>query len=65
MMKAAVLEGRDRIILRDVEPPVCGPNEAILKVRACAVCGSDIRIYHYGNDLPDSQPSIAFIPSSL
>lgn len=50
MMKAAVLEGRDRIILRDVEPPVCGPNEAILKVRACAVCGSDIRIYHYGND---------------
>jgi L-iditol 2-dehydrogenase len=50
MMKAAVLEGRDRIALREVETPICGPTEAILKLRACAVCGSDIRIYHYGND---------------
>ncbi len=50
MMKAAVLEGLNRITLKEVETPICSPNQAILKVRACAVCGSDIRIYHYGSD---------------
>ena len=50
MMNAAVLEGPNRIAVREVETPSCGPKEAILKVMACAVCGSDIRIYHYGND---------------
>ena len=49
-MRAAVLEELDRITVRDVPEPVCGDNEAVLKVEACAVCGSDIRIYHYGND---------------
>jgi L-iditol 2-dehydrogenase len=28
----------------------CGEGEALLDVHACAVCGSDIRIFHYGND---------------
>ncbi len=50
MMNAAVLEGPNRIAVKEVEIPSCGPKEAILKVMACAVCGSDIRIYHYGND---------------
>lgn len=49
-MKAAVLEELNRIVVKDVPEPQCGDNEALLRVRACAVCGSDIRIYHYGND---------------
>ncbi len=49
-MKAAILEELDKIEVKDVPEPKCGDNEAILKVKACAVCGSDIRIYHYGND---------------
>jgi L-iditol 2-dehydrogenase len=49
-MKAALLEELNRITVRDVQRPVCGDNEALLKVNACAVCGSDIRIFHYGND---------------
>jgi L-iditol 2-dehydrogenase len=49
-MKAAVLEALERIAVKDVEEPRCGPREAILKVRACAVCGSDIRIFHYGTE---------------
>jgi L-iditol 2-dehydrogenase len=35
--------------VRDVPAPTCGEHEAILRVQACAVCGSDIRIFHYGN----------------
>jgi L-iditol 2-dehydrogenase len=49
-MKAAVLEALERIEIRDVPEPVCGPAEAVLEVKACAVCGSDIRIFHFGND---------------
>lgn len=49
-MKAAVLEALDKIVVKDIKEPTCGDTEAILKVNACAVCGSDIRIFHYGND---------------
>ncbi|GAJ10869.1 unnamed protein product, partial [marine sediment metagenome] len=49
-MKAAVMKELNRIVVREVKEPACGDREAILKVAACAVCGSDIRIYHYGND---------------
>ena len=49
-MKAAVLEALDTIHVKDIPEPDCGDNEAVLKVESCAVCGSDIRIFHYGND---------------
>jgi len=49
-MKAAILEGIEKITVKDIPEPKCGENEAILKVEACAVCGSDIRIFHYGNE---------------
>lgn len=49
-MKAAVYLGIDKIEIRDVPKPEVGPNEVLLKVVACAVCGSDIRIFHYGNN---------------
>ena len=49
-MKAAIFEGLEKIVVKNVPEPECGDNEAILKVEACAVCGSDIRIFHYGNE---------------
>ncbi|MDR3212265.1 MAG: alcohol dehydrogenase catalytic domain-containing protein, partial [Planctomycetota bacterium] len=49
-MRAAVLEELNKIVVKDVPEPVCGENDALLRVKACAVCGSDLRIYHYGND---------------
>jgi L-iditol 2-dehydrogenase len=49
-MKAAVLEALNRIVVKDVADQECGEDEAILEVNACAVCGSDIRIFHYGNE---------------
>ena len=49
-MKAAVLEGLNSIHVRTVPDPVLEDEDSlILKVHACAVCGSDIRILHYGN----------------
>ena len=48
-MKAAVLEGLDKLVVRDVPTPGVGDGEVLVKVHACAVCGSDIRMFHHGN----------------
>ena len=48
-MKAAVLEELERLVVTDVPDAPCGAGEVRLAVKACAVCGSDIRIFHYGN----------------
>ncbi|MDR1496341.1 MAG: alcohol dehydrogenase catalytic domain-containing protein [Clostridiales Family XIII bacterium] len=48
-MKAAVYLGKDHIEVRDVPDPVPEDGDIVVKIHACAVCGSDIRIFHHGN----------------
>lgn len=49
-MKAAVFEALGHLTVRDVPDPVLPDEDSlILKVHACAVCGSDLRILRYGN----------------
>ena len=48
-MKAAVLEGLDRLIVKDVPTPEVEEGGVLVRVHACAVCGSDIRMFHHGN----------------
>ena len=50
MMKAAVLEELGKLVVREVPTPVCDDDSALVRVRACAVCGSDLRIYRSGNN---------------
>lgn len=49
-MKAAVYEGLDQITYREVPTPEPDQDGVLVKVHACAVCGSDIRIFHHGNN---------------
>jgi len=49
-MKAAVLESLNNIVVKEVPKPVMDNNSILVKVKSCAICGSDIRIYHHGND---------------
>ncbi len=49
-MKAAVYTGIESIEIRDVPVPSVGDNEVLIKVESCAICGSDIRIFHHGNE---------------
>lgn len=49
MMKAAFLEDLEMIAVRETPIPIPTANEALMKVRACAVCGSDLKIFHFGN----------------
>ena len=48
-MKAAVLEGLDTLVVREVPTPEVEDGGVLVRVRACAVCGSDIRMFHHGN----------------
>jgi len=45
-MKAAILVGKEKFEVKEVERPRCGASEVLVRVRACAVCGSDLRIFH-------------------
>jgi len=49
-MKAAVYEGIDVMTVKEIDTPVCDDNSMLVKVKSCAVCGSDIRIFHHGNN---------------
>src|SRR5689334_21152116 len=44
-MKAAVFEGRERIVLEERPIPRCGPNDAIVKVTLTTICGTDVHIW--------------------
>jgi len=47
-MKAAVYMGPENIVIKEVETPRPGQGEVLLRVEACAVCGTDMRIYWHG-----------------
>ena len=47
-MKAAVYLGPESVEIREVPTPECGPSEILMKVGACAICGTDVRIYYNG-----------------
>lgn len=48
-MKVAVFNGIQNITIEDYEKPVIGSNEYLVKVRAAAICGSDLRTYMHGH----------------
>ena len=45
MMKASVLEATRTMKIRDVPLPVMGPGDAMIRVDAVGLCGSDYHIY--------------------
>jgi L-iditol 2-dehydrogenase len=47
-MRAAVFLGPNEMVLRDVPRPQPGPGDVLVKVAACAVCGTDLRILSGG-----------------
>jgi (R,R)-butanediol dehydrogenase/meso-butanediol dehydrogenase/diacetyl reductase len=51
MMKAAVVRQND-IRVEDIPKPQAGPGEAIIKVKYCGVCGSDVHRFAAGG-FPD------------
>ncbi len=44
-MKAAVLEGPNQITVKDIPMRTCAPDEVLVKVSACGICGSDLKYF--------------------
>ena len=49
MMQAAVYEGTEKIQTRRVPMPSLPTRGLIIRVKACAICGTDVRTYHHGS----------------
>ncbi len=58
-MKAAVLYGFNDIRVEEREVPSPAPDEVLLKVEACAICGTDVKIITHG--MPNQPPFGDFI----
>jgi L-iditol 2-dehydrogenase len=48
-MKAAVLEAPGRFEIREIPKPRIGAEEVLIRVIACGICGTDLRIYRHGH----------------
>lgn len=55
-MRAAVLKSPRQMAVEDIETPVAGPDEVLIRVRVVGICGSDILAYE-GNH-PRRQPPV-------
>jgi L-iditol 2-dehydrogenase len=41
-MKALVLEEYNKLVFKDVPEPQIAPNEVLVRIKACGICGSDV-----------------------
>lgn len=48
MMKAAVFEGIEKIVVREMPVPQCEDGGILVRVIACCICGGDMRNFHTG-----------------
>lgn len=51
-MKSVVVTGAEQVSVLDVEAPTVGPNDALVEVKACGLCGSDAFYIHIGGIPP-------------
>ncbi|MDY0096201.1 MAG: alcohol dehydrogenase catalytic domain-containing protein, partial [Candidatus Vecturithrix sp.] len=47
-MKAAIFKDIEHIEVEDIAKPVCDADGMLVNVKACGLCGGDIRNYHNG-----------------
>ncbi len=59
-MRAAVLREFGQLGVEDVDTPVPGPGEVLVRVRACGICGTDLKIVNgaYRGTWPPALPFI-------
>jgi len=46
-MKAAVYKGNQRFEIEEIPTPTAGPDQVVVKVHFCAVCGTDVHAFLY------------------
>ena len=48
-MMAVIFEGREKMEVAAIPRPECGPDDVLLEVAACGICGGDARSYFVGD----------------
>jgi len=48
-VKAAILKRPEALEIEDVPIPLPEENEIIIKIKSCAICGTDIKVFHHGH----------------
>ncbi len=48
MIKQVKIHGPGKVVLDDAEKPTPGPRDAVVRVAACGVCGTDVRYVRMG-----------------
>jgi 2-desacetyl-2-hydroxyethyl bacteriochlorophyllide A dehydrogenase len=56
-MKAVVIEKPDHLSVEQIEDPTPDPDEAVIKVEACGICGTDIHVLR-GEFAPTRYPIV-------
>jgi 2-desacetyl-2-hydroxyethyl bacteriochlorophyllide A dehydrogenase len=54
-MKAAVFKGIKDVRVEDVPEPEAGPDDVVVAVSACGICGSDLHTYLHGSFVEPGQ----------
>lgn len=54
MMKAVTFQGKKKMEVKQVKDPIIeAPTDAIIKITATGICGSDLHLYHQGDMMMD------------
>ncbi len=59
-MRAAILHGKEDLRLEEVAPPVAGPGEVVVRVKAATTCGTDLKVFLRGGHARMLVPPAAF-----
>jgi len=59
-MRAAVLRGREDVVVEDVPAPRAGRGEVVLRVRAALTCGTDAKVFRRGYHAKMLRPPCLF-----
>ena len=57
-MKSSYFLGNGKFEVREEEIPGIGPEDVLVKVAACGVCGTDVRIYHGDKGSAEVHPPV-------
>jgi L-iditol 2-dehydrogenase len=59
-MRAAVLHGREDVRIEEIDVPLPGPGEVLLRIRAALTCGTDVKVYKRGYHARMIRPPAVF-----
>lgn len=65
-MKAVTWQGKQKMEIRNVDDPkILAPTDAIIRITATAICGSDLHLYHHGESVMEKGYVVGHEPMGI